>query len=111
MKLLLAAMTLFGSSAAFAADASVNHCTRYENRPQYLAAINAVAAFNKVSNEELCANTRILEIEAQPTHTVTVEGEVIPHVQLQLHFDYSSCLYMVRISDNAITSKRCYSGM
>lgn len=111
MKMLLVVMALFGSSAAFAADSAVNHCARYENRPQYLAAIKAVAAFNNVSNEELCANTRILEIEAQPTHIVTVEGEVIPHVQLQLHFDYSSCLFMVRIADNVITSNRCYSGM
>jgi hypothetical protein len=107
MKMFLAAITLFGSSAALAVD----HCSRYENRPSYLAAIKAVATFNKFTNEELCANARILEIEAQPSHTVTVEGEVIPHVQLQLHFDYSSCLYMVRISDNVITSNRCYSGM
>ena len=111
MKLLLAAMTLFGSSAAFATGSAIDHCSRYENRPQYQAAIKAVAAYNKFSTEELCAHSRILEIEAQPTHTVTVEGEVIPHVQLQLHFDYSSCLYMVRISDNVITSNRCYSGM
>lgn len=108
MKMLIAAIALFGSSAAFA---SVDHCSRYENRPQYQAAIKAVAAYNKVSEAELCSNARILEIEAQPTHTVTVEGEVIPHVQLQLHFDYSSCLFMVRISDNSITSNRCYSGM
>ena len=111
MKLLLAAIALFGSSAAFAAESAVDHCSRYENRPQYQAAIKAVAAYNKVSEQELCANERILEIEAQPTHTVTTEGEVIPHTQLQLHFSYSSCLFMVRVSDNVITSNRCYSGM
>ncbi len=106
MKVVLASLMLLGSSQALAQ----NLCTRYENRPLYLAAIQAVAQTEKMTFEGLCSNAEILDIEAQPSHTVTREGEVIPHVQLQLHMNYRSCLYMVRNADKVITSSRCYSG-
>lgn len=97
--------------ASFSATAMAqNNCDKWSHRPQYMEAIKAVAQAEKYAFAELCASTEILDIEAQPSHIVTREGEVIPHVQIQLHMNYKSCLYMVRNTDLEITSHRCYSG-
>lgn len=97
--------------ASFGATAMAqSNCDKWSHRPQYIEAIKAVAQAEKYDFAELCSHPEILDIEAQPSHTVTREGEVIPHVQVQLHMSTKSCLYMVRNSDLAITSNRCYSG-
>ena len=107
MRILLAISLFLSVSSAFA----VNHCDDYTARePKYLEAIRAVAAWTERSFEELCNLPGVLDIEAQPSRVITREGEVIPHVTVQLHRDYDSCLYKVRNSDKVITSSRCYSG-
>jgi hypothetical protein len=98
-------MASFGMTAM-----AQNNCDKWSHRPQYIEAIKAVAQAENYDFAELCTAPGILDIEAQPSHTVTREGEVIPHVQVQLHMNYKSCLYMVRNADLAITSHRCYSG-
>jgi len=96
---------------SFAATAMAqNNCDKWSHRPHYIEAIKAVAQAEKYEFTELCSLPEILDIEAQPSHTVTREGEVIPHVQIQLHMNTKSCLYMVRSADLSITSQRCYSG-
>lgn len=85
-------------------------CEKYNNFPRYKKAIETVAADNKMSFEELCTHPRYLDVEAQPSRVILRDGEVIPHVRVQLHGEYDSCLFMVRDSDQVITSRRCYSG-
>lgn len=106
MKMLIAIATLLSAPSAFAA----NLCSRYDHRPEYLTAIKAVAQYENVSFEHVCTDANILDIEAQPSHIVTPQGDVIPHVQIQLHRSYSSCLYMVNDVNHTITSRNCYSG-
>ncbi|MFV8249989.1 hypothetical protein [Bdellovibrio bacteriovorus] len=106
MRILLATLTLLASSAAFAG----NLCTKWEHSDRYTAAIKVVAAQEDFSYDELCTFARILDIEAQPSRVITPKGDVIPHVRIQLHMAYESCLYMVRDADKVITSQRCYSG-
>lgn len=107
MRILLAALTMVVSSAAFAEG---DLCTKWSHSDRYTAAIKAVAAQEDFSFEELCTLPKILDIEAQPSRVITPKGDVIPHVRIQLHMAYESCLYMVRDSDKVITSSRCYSG-
>ena len=106
MKLLFALVTLLSASSTFAA----NLCSRYEKRPEYIQAIKAVAEYEKYTFEQVCNSPNILDIEAQPSHIVTPNGDVIPHVQIQLHSSYSSCNYMVNDVNHTITSRNCYSG-
>lgn len=107
MHILLTALLTVISSSVFAAT---SHCEKYSHKTRYIEAIRAVAQHENMAYEELCALPKVLDIEAQPSRVVTVQGEVIPHVQVQLHMAQQSCLYMVRDADLAITSNRCYSG-
>lgn len=106
MRLIIALLTFSFATAAFAQ----NNCNKWAHKPLYIEAIKKVATQEGFSFEELCNLPKILDIEAQPSHTVTREGDVIPHVRIQLHMSYESCLYMVRDADKVITSQRCYSG-
>ncbi len=100
------ALTLF-SSEVFAA----NHCAKYTNYPRYMKAIEAVAKYQDYSVEEFCSLPRVWDVEAQPSRIVKRDGEVIPHVTVQQHFEYDSCLFMVNETDYTISQHRCYSGM
>lgn len=102
----LLALTVL-STSAFAG----NLCSKYESYPRYMKAIAAVASNQNKTLEVFCSNPRVLDIEAQPSRIITREGEVIPHVRVQEHFDYDSCLYMVNETDYSISQSRCYSGM
>lgn len=102
----LMALTLF-SSEVFAA----NHCAKYTNYPRYMKAIEAVAKYQDYSVEEFCSLPRVWDVEAQPSRIVKRDGEVIPHVTVQQHFEYDSCLFMVNETDYTISQHRCYSGM
>lgn len=106
MKLILSALIVLASSAAFAQ----NSCDKWANNPRFVKAINVVAANEGYTFEQLCTLPKILDVEAQPTRKIERDGTVIPHVRVQLHMEYSSCLYMVRDADLAITENRCYSG-
>ncbi len=118
MRLFLSAMLVAVSAFLFLVQpasaqptAGTNHCTEYETRePRYIAAIRAVADYAMYGFEEMCTLPTIWDIEAQPDRVVTREGDVIPHITVQLHREFDSCLYKVRDSDKAITSSRCYSG-
>lgn len=109
MRSALIVFALLVSSVGFAKETYVAGCGKY-NQPRYLTAITTVAKNLDMTFEELCTLPRILDVEAQPSHTLTREGERIPHTRIQLHMSYESCLYMVRDADQVITSQRCYSG-
>ena len=87
-----------------------NHCLVYENNPRYLKAITTVAQTYNMSLNDICTSEKYLAIEAQPSRKYTREGEIIPHVRVQLHMYSSSCLYMVKDSDQSLTEVKCYSG-
>ncbi len=106
-----AALVALVFAAGFAQAAPVNHCADYADRePRYLEAIRAVAEYTMRSFDELCTLPGVLDIEAQPDRVIERDGTVVPHITVQLHRDYDSCLYKVRDRDKAITSARCYSG-
>lgn len=107
MRSVLIFTALLLSNSAFATG---NKCEKYQSSTRYTAAIKAVAAYAQYNFDELCTLETVLDIEAQPTRVITRPGEVIPHVRVQLHRAYDSCLYMVRDADLEITSARCYSG-
>ena len=107
MKYVVSLAILVASSFSFAAT---NLCTKWEHKPRYVKAIEAVAKQYKFSYEQLCTHPAILDIEAQPSHIVLVDGTVIPHVQVQLHQSTQSCLIMVNDLDLSITKNYCYSG-
>lgn len=102
----LLALTVLSTSVSAA-----NMCAKYESSPRYMKAIATVAASHNKTLEAFCSNPRVLDIEAQPSRIITREGDVIPHVRVQEHFDYDSCLYMVNELDYTISQSRCYSGM
>lgn len=106
MRWILSLSFVFLSLGAFAQT----KCDRYQNNARYMKAIETVAASLDFKLEELCHLEKVMDIEAQPTHITTLEGEVIPHVRVQLHMAYESCLYLVRDSDQFISKNYCYSG-
>jgi hypothetical protein len=85
-------------------------CTRYEAKPRYTKALHVVANFMSLEFQDLCSLNDVLDIEVQPSRIVTRDGDIIPHVQVQLHRAYSSCLFMVNDGELSITEHRCYSG-
>jgi hypothetical protein len=107
MRFIITAAILLSSTFAYAAT---NNCDKWSSKSRYITAIKTVAAAEKYQFAELCTEPKILDIEVQPSHIVTPQGDVIPHTQVQLHMAYQSCLYMVRDSDQVITSGHCYSG-
>lgn len=107
MRIVMTSLIMLLSSTVFAQG---DLCAKYSHNERYTAAIKAVANLEQFSFEELCTLPKILDIEAQPSRVITPQGDVIPHVQLQLHMSYQSCLYMVRDADKVVTSSRCYSG-
>ncbi|MNJ96695.1 hypothetical protein D3C87_144250 [compost metagenome] len=109
MRSMIVAISLLISSIGFAKETYAPGCAKH-NQPRYVAAITAVAKSLDMTYEELCALPKIMDVEAQPTHTFKRDGERIPHVRVQLHMAYESCLYMVRDADLEITDQRCYSG-
>ncbi|WP_413290810.1 hypothetical protein [Bdellovibrio sp. HCB337] len=106
MKYFVAAIALLASTSSFAA----NLCTKWEHKERFVKAIKVVATEYKMTYEELCNNPNILDIEAQPSRIILRDGTVIPHVQVQLHQSYQSCLIMVSDVDSSIAKNYCYSG-
>ena len=107
MKSIFALMTLtLMASTATAA----NLCSKYENLPRYMKAIETVAIYQNYSLEEFCSLPKVWDVEAQPSRVINRDGEVIPHVRVQQHLEYSSCLFMVNETNYSITSHKCYSG-
>lgn len=102
----LALIALF-STSTFAG----NLCSKYESYPRYMKAIAAVASYHNKTLDAFCSNPRVLDVEAQPSRIIKRDGEIVPHVRVQEHFEYDSCLYMVNETDYTITESRCYSGM
>lgn len=100
---------LIASLISFSAGAA-DKCLKYQDSPRYIKAIQSVAAYTNYQMKELCNLPTVWDIEAQPDRVFTRDGEKIPHVRVQLHREFDSCLYMVRDSDQEITSARCYSG-
>lgn len=108
MKLIAIVILFFAAISANALPQ--DKCERYAETPRYINAIKAVASHTMRDMKELCTLPSIWDIEAQPDRRITREGEIVPHVRVQLHREYDSCLYMVRDYDKAITEARCYSG-
>lgn len=104
-KIVLTAILALSSFSAFA-----DHCARYADSPRYLKAIQTVAKHQDRSFEEFCNRPGLLEIEAQPNRIITPNGDVIPHVRVELHFSYDSCSYLVNELNYTITKGQCYSG-
>lgn len=105
MRILVIAMTTLFSASAMAADL----CSFYASNARYTSAIQAVADHQNYTITEFCNLPHVQQIEAQPSQVITREGDVIPHVRVQLHSAEYSCLFMVRDADKVITSSRCYS--
>lgn len=110
MKTLLNFAVLAFAAISTHAQTSTNHCAVYVGKERYLKAIEIVAKNHNMTLDQLCQAQKYLGIEAQPSRKITREGEVIPHVAVQLHMYSSSCLYMIRDSDLSLTDGRCYSG-
>lgn len=107
MKTLVAVMM-----CAFAMSTYANSkCAKWENKPEYVKAIDVVATAAGWSYEEMCTLPRIWDVEAQPSRIILRDGTVVPHVRVQLHYEYHSCLYMVNKETWQISESRCYSGM
>lgn len=105
------ALILIGTMVlSFAAFAQNNKCDRYAGNVRFTKAIETVAQNLDLSFVELCNLPKIMDIEAQPSRLISREGEIIPHVRVQLHMSYESCLYMVKDSDQTISKQYCYSG-
>lgn len=104
MKMFLVA-ALFLSSTAFASDM----CGRWRSNARYDKALVTLANHMNYSMEEMCNLPQVLDIEVQPSRVIDREGEIIPHVRIELHRAYDSCFYMIRDVDQVITSSRCYS--
>ena len=105
-----AVTTLFALSFLSITASAADLCTKYENKPRYMKAIETVAKYQQYTMEEFCSHPRVLDIEVQPSQVINNKGEVIPHMSVQQHFSYDSCLYMVNETDYSITRARCYSG-
>ncbi|KHD88287.1 MAG: hypothetical protein OM95_09040 [Bdellovibrio sp. ArHS] len=108
MRILLALITVLSASSGLAAG-----CDKYIRNERMMAAIKTVAKYTQYGYEGMCNHPMILDVEAQPTHTIELvngQYEKIPHTQVQLHRSEDSCLYMVRDATQTITTARCYSG-
>lgn len=101
----LLSLTILSTTASAA-----NLCSKYETSPRYMKAIETVAAHQDYSVEEFCTLPQVWDVEAQPSRIIDNKGEVIPHVRVQQHLEYSSCLFMVNETNYTITSSKCYSG-
>jgi hypothetical protein len=101
---------LFFSINVHAMDAGSNNnqCEKYQSSERHISAISAVAAYRGDQFQKLCASS-VYFIEAMLSQRVTPEGEIIPHVRVQLVTSEYVCMYMVRTQDKAITDSRCYS--
>lgn len=103
--LALLSVTILSTSAHAA-----NLCSKYEKYPRYMKAIETVATYQNYSLEEFCSLPHVWDVEAQPHRLFDRDGEIIPHVRVQQHLEYSSCLFMVNETNYTITSSKCYSG-
>lgn len=108
MKSIFALLSVLLVSTTTASAA--NLCSKYEKYPRYMKAIETVAAYQDYTLEEFCSLPQVWDVEAQPSRLFKRDGEIIPHVRVQQHLEYSSCLYMVNETDYSITSSKCYSG-
>ena len=105
-------ITLLMALATLSTTVSANDlCSKYEHNPRFMKAIEVVAKFQKYTKEEFCNLERVLDIEVQPSQVIDREGNVIPHVQVQQHKSWDSCLYLVNELDYSMTQTYCYSGM
>lgn len=99
-------LTVFATSASAA-----NLCAKYEKYPRYMKAIETVALYQDRTLQEFCSLAHVWDVEAQPDRLYTREGEIIPHVRVSQHFEYSSCQFMVNETNYTISKSNCYSGM
>jgi hypothetical protein len=102
--IVLALITLSATANA------ANLCSRYENSERYMKAIKFLADYQEYSVSEFCNLPRVWDLEIQPTRIINREGEVIPHVRIQQHMEYDSCLFMINETDYTLTSSKCYYG-
>lgn len=105
MKFLIACLFAL-STAAYGADL----CSRYDNNTRYYKALTTVATYLGYKMEVLCQHPMFLDIEIQPNRVITRNGDIEPHVKVQLHKSYDSCYYLVRDVDQKVTEARCYNG-
>lgn len=103
---LLLGLTLIAGTANAA-----NLCTKYESSPRFMKAIAEVAKYQNYTTLEFCTLPLVWDVEVQPSRVINNEGEVIPHVRVQQHKEYDSCLYLLNETDYSMTKAYCYSGM
>lgn len=108
MKKFTILLPLFALSTSISA---ADLCTKFESNKRYMNAIRAVSKFQNYTKEEFCNLPNILSIEVQPSHTIDNQGNEIPHVRVQQHSSWDSCLYLVNELDYSMTKTYCYSGM
>lgn len=108
MKTILSAFVLLLSVSVSAA----NHCGAYQTKGQerYIRAIEKVASLYDTTAQNLCSSSRFLAIEAQPTRKMDRDGNIIPHVSVQLHGEFDTCKYVIRDADLFLAEQKCYSG-
>jgi len=110
-RILLAFIVFAGYVMVSPALVAQNHlCSKWENRPDYMQAISTVAASYQKSYIELCTTKNILDIEVQPSRIILRDGTIVPHLRVQLHYEYDSCLFMVNKESQEISKQHCYSG-
>lgn len=102
MKKLIISLVLISTSAL-----ANNLCTPYDNRPEYMNALNALVTLQNKTLEEVCNSSRILDIEIQPSQVI-VEGEIIPQWAVYFHYNEDSCKYLLNRADLTLTSSRCF---
>lgn len=106
MKSFFTIALLLCSLPSFAEDL----CSRYYQNERYMKGIEFLAQYQGLLKKEFCNLPQVLDLEVQPSRIITREGEVIPHLRIQQHYEYDSCLFMVNETDYSLTSSKCYSG-
>ena len=108
MKKFLTASVLFAATTLSAYGADL--CSRYYGNARYMKAIETLAAYQEYSVEEFCNLPRVWDLQVAPSRIINRQGEIIPHVQIQQHYEFSSCLFMINETDYSLSSSKCYSG-
>lgn len=101
---------IFASIFSFSlAVQAASLCEAYATKPRFYKALETVAAYQDMTMDEFCHRPNVLSIEVQPNRIITREGEIVPHVRVELHSSSYSCSFLVRDADLAVTGSHCYS--
>lgn len=88
--------------------ASANHCSKYQNRPEYMNALSALSVRQMRPLFEICESSRIMDVEVAPSQVIR-NGETIPQMVIYLHYSEYSCKYLLDRKELTLTESRCFS--